>query len=863
MSPRRRPPALAGWLLDRLDPSGSIRGDLDEEYLRYRRPEGAVGARLWYWGQVVRSLPRMTGRREGEGAGAWAARRGADLGQALRAVRRRPGASGLTVATLGLALGVNVAVFSLVQAVVFRDLPFEAASRLVRLHPDELFYVDLAGAQALAEEASTVERVLPWGRTLFTFTGSDPAEEVRGATVAWDHFEGLGARPLLGRGFVRGDAEVVPADAVVLSHGLWVRRFGADPGVVGRRVEVGERPRTVVGVMGPDHVPMEPDWEAWSPMPLDAEAFAGRALAVNALLRPGVTQDEARDDLRRALVAAWARGGYTATDDDVAAIRVVPLRDHLLGDVGRPLGVLYAAVLAVLLLACANVANLRLAQGESRAPEMAVRASLGAGRGRLVGQLVLESLVLAAVGGALALGLAGALHAWGAGRLPAGMPRASQWTLGGATVAYAVASAAGAGLLAGLLPAWRLAGGRGLARRARGAGPGAERLSALLVTAEVAGSVVLLVAAGLMLRSFAALRAVDPGFETDGVVAVRVTPTSDRVAGPAETAAYWDAVLEAAGAVPGVEARGAIMFLPMSPGGAWSAVRREGSSVPDDEVPSGSFRIVTPGYFETLGVRRLAGRLFEAGDDAGGEPVAVINESLARLVFGDDDPVGRTLLVGRDEPDPLRVVGVVADVRQSQVRDEAFPEFYRPAAQEPFARMYLVARSGGGDPGATLAGLQGAVKSVDAGAILSRPVTLDALVAESVGATRLVTQLLALFGVVALTLGAVGVYGVTASAVARRRREIGIRKALGAPAGAVAGGTLIRALVPVFGGLLLGAVGAAAASGLLDTLLFEVDARDPVTFVVVPVVLGLVALAAVAGPTLRASRIDPVRTLRP
>lgn len=857
--PGPRPPAVVGWLLDRLDPTGVLRGDLDEEYLRYRYPEGSARARVWYWGQALRSLPALVRAgvpRPGGGPGV-----ATDLAQGFRSVRRRPAGSALVVITLGLGLGVNAAVFSLLHSVVLRPLPFDREEELVRIHPDELFYTDLAGANALIDRTSTLVAALPWGRTLLTFEGDGPAEEVRGARVDWRHFDVLGVRPLIGRAFTEADARTWPSTAVVLSHELWVRRFGSAPEVVGRSVPIGGRMQTIVGVMPPAHLPMEPDWEAWAPLPLDAAAVSDLPLALNARLRPGVDLGEARDDVRGAFAQVGAAQGSPIDEADLAAIRVVPLRDHLLGSVDRSLFVLYGAVLAVLLLAGANVANLRAAQGVTRGRELAVRASLGAGRSRILGQLAAEATILALLGGVVAWGLAWGLHGWALSRMPVEVPRGGQWSMGPVTVIYTLLASLVVGLLSGLLPALHLRESRSLAAHARPGHGARERISAALVAGEVAGAVILLVAAGLMLRSFSALRSVDPGFDTRGVVAVRVAPPPQRVEGPDQTVAWWDEVLAATASIPGVEAEGGILFLPMTPGGAWSAVRAEGAGLADEELPSGSFRIVAPGYFEALGVPLVAGRTLQRTDGADTEPVAVINESLARLAFGDADPVGRTLEVGRGDPDRLRVVGVVADVRQSALREEAWPEFYRPLAQRPTSRMYLVAR-GGEDTSATLAALQRTVREVDAQAVLSRPTTLEGLVADDLSSTRLVATLLAIFGGVAILLGGVGVYGVTASAVARRRGEIGIRKALGAPGGRVARAAMARALMPVGVGLLLGAIGAAALSGLLSTLLFGVEARDPLTFLIVPLLLGAVATAAVTIPTLRAARVDPVQTLR-
>lgn len=853
-------PRLAGWLIDRLDPSGAVRGDLDEEFGRFQSPgRGRFRAHLWYWRQVARTLPRLAFRRPPTPR-SLRGRVADDLRQAVRALRRRPRSTALIVVTLGLGLGINSAVFSLVHSVLLRPLPFEHDERLVRIRPEVLFYTQLGEARAVAEAAPTIEAGLAWGRTLFLFTDAVPAAEVRGARVEWHHFESLGARPFLGRTFRAADAVGDALDVIVLSHALWVRRFGADPAVIGRRVAVRGRTPVVVGVMGPEHVPMEPDWEAWAPLPLDAEMVAGSAMAMNALLRPGVSLDQARDDVRRAFAEVWARRGSSATDEELAAVTVVQLREHLLGDAGRPLGVLLGAVVAVLLLACANVANLRLAEGSRRRGEIAVRSSLGASRGRIMRQLLWEVALLGLLGAALALVLAWGFHSWGSQRLPDGIPRAAQWEVGGAVVAYTLAAALIAGLLAGILPSWHVSAGRGAAALARGNGGSSARLSGVLIVAETTVSVVLLVGAGLMLRSFAALRDVDPGFEPDGAVAVRVVPSPIWDSEGGGVQAFYRRIEEEAGALPAFGEVGSIMFLPMTPGGAYATFREFGATETTDDSPSTSFRIVTPGYFAAMRIGLVAGRTFDDRDEAGGIEVGLVNETLARQAFGQENPVGRTLMVGRDEPRPIEVVGVVADVRQSDLREEGMPELYRPLTQQTQRTMYVVARTEL-DSGEAISALQDALEGIDPAAVLSRSAAVSEVVGRSIGQTRSIAQLLTLFGIVAIALGGVGVYGVASHAVARQRREIGIRLALGARAGQEARRAVSAGLAPVVIGLGTGLAIALIGSRVLSSLVFGVGTRDPRTFFVVPVLLAAAALASIVVPAIRVTGIDPVRTL--
>lgn len=864
------PPGLAGRLLDLLDREearGTLRGDLDEEYERHVRPKlGTRAARRWYWRQTLASVPRLLGRRvRGVRFGFRGFNAAGDLRRALRALTRRPGATTAVVLTFALALGANVSVFSVVYGVLLRPLPWADQERVVRVHPDELFYIRLAGAQRFAREVTSFASVVPWGRTLFTFVGDGRGEEVRGGLVQWDHFRMLGVTPELGRGFREEDARSWPYDVVVLSHDLWVRRFGRDPTVVGRRVDINGRMRTVIGVMARSHVPIEADWEAWAPLPLDPEGVAGTALAINARLRPGVSIDQGARDMRRAFRTIWAEDGETTTPDELAGIRLVRLRDYMLGDVTKPLWVLMGGVLAILLLACANVANLLLAQGEGRSGAVAVQLSLGAPPRRVAAQLLAETAFLALGGTALGLWMGWAIVHWASTRLPAALPRATDIGVGLPVIAFGLVAMGIAAVLAGVYPVVRTlrsglrhnlgAAGRGAAER-----PG--RAASLLVAIESALACVLVVGAALMLQSFRALRHVDPGFEPEGAVAVRVAPPPGRYDEDGARTGLYDRISEEVGAIPTVGSVGGIMFLPMSSGGAWSRYRATATppESPDDALVA-SFRVVLPGYFETLRVRRLQGRSFGADDDGEAPRVAIVNETMADRLFPGEDPLGRLVYRGPDAQTAYTVVGVVADVHQADLKEPSYPEIYFPYAQSPLSRMYVVARTHG-DAEAVLAAMERAILALDGGIVLSRPGMVADVVGATVADTRILSTLLGLLGLVALLLGAVGIYGVTAHAVSRRRREIGIRMALGAEGGRVALRTVGLGMVPVAVGTLLGVAGAVAGGRVLSGLLFDVAPTDAATLLAVPLVLGGTALIALLVPAVRASTIDPVRTLR-
>jgi predicted permease len=385
-------------------------------------------------------------------------------------------------------------------------------------------------------------------------------------------------------------------------------------------------------------------------------------------------------------------------------------------------------------------------------------------------------------------------------------------------------------------------------------------LSGALIVAEMAGSVVLVVGAGLMLRSFVALRSVDPGFDPEAAVAVRVVPSPIWDTGTGGVEEFYRQVEEGAGALSGFESVGSIMFLPMTPGGAYAAFREFGAVETTDDSPSTSFRIVTPGYFDAMGISLRAGRNFDGSEEAGGVEVGLVNETLARQAFGEEDPVGRTLVVGREEPRAIQIVGVVADVRQSDLREVGMPELYRPLAQQAQGSMYVVARTEL-DVDEALPALQASIKMVDPDALLSRSAAVSEVVGRSLGQARSVMQLLTLFGIVAIVLGAVGVYGVASHAVARQRREIGIRLALGARAGQEARRTVGAGLGPVAGGLGVGVALAMVGSSVLSTLVYGVGTRDLSTFVAVPLLLATAAVVSIVVPALRVTRIDPVRSL--
>lgn len=790
-----------------------------------------------------------------------------DVRFALRSLARRPGFLVVALVTLTLGLGANVAIFSVVQSVVLRPLPYADAERLVRLQPDSLFPSSLDEALYLDENARTLDGVAAWGRALFLLeTGGAPPEELRGAVVAPHHFAVLGAPPALGRGFEPADGFEGAEPVVILGHGLWQRRFGGDESVVGRQVQFSGRPRTVVGVLGPDHQRIEEDWQVWAPMTRNVEAFGDRPLAINARLADGVSLAAAQDEVRTLMTRFWSARGLEATEADVASVSLVPLRDWLLGDADLRLMLLLAAVGLVLLIACINVANLLLARGGSRRQELSVRAALGAGRERIVRLLLTESLVLGGVGGVLGLAFGALLLRLGMPYLPADLPRADAIGLDPSVFLFAFAASLLASLLFGLLPAWRST--RGARRSSLGSRDfgGSSWVGSALVAGEVALALTVVVVAGLMTKSFLRLDSVDPGFEAEGVVAVRPSPPSERYDTDEKVIAYYELVMEQIETVPGVERVGAIPFLPMTPGGAWARYRTDATRAATGDLPGTSQRPVTPDYFATMDIARLAGRSFTARDDADTPQVVVVNRTLAESAWpglSPDEAVGQRLFLGGEQPTALQVVGVVDDVRQSRLDVPAFAEVYLPFAQGPWRRMYLASRVDPSvDPSSRANAIREAVLSVDRNVAVSGALLLDEAVGATSAGTGFVAGLLSAFGLLALTLGALGVYGVTVQAVLARRRELGIRMALGARRADVLRGTLARGLRPVLAGLVLGAGGALAAGRLVEGLLFEVSTTDAAVLALGAAVLAAAATLALLGPARRASRVDPMAVLR-
>jgi predicted permease len=686
----------------------------------------------------------------------------------------------------------------------------------------------------------------------------------------------LGVSTALGRTFTEEEELPGRGGVVILSHGLWTRLFGGDPGVIGRTLQLSGADfdtHTVIGVMPPDFRPLRHRPEVWVPLTTDPAATVSSdgTWYVNqhyARLAPGATIDQAQEQLRRFARSMQEQLSRRFNEEEVREASVQPLTAFMARGMTPVLWAALAAVSLVLLIACANVANILLARGEARARDLAVRAALGAGRDRVVRMLLAESGILGVLGGALGIATAFALVRVVVAMAPEDFPRIRDVALDGPVLLYAVGVTLMATLLAGLVPALRASrvdatASLGGATRAS-SGRRGSRLTPALVGAEVALAVVVTVGSGLMLRSLLKLTSVEAGLETEGRLVLRANPPESRYGTREQGVAFWTAVLERVRALPDVASAGAIHLLPGTSDNWNFPTWPEGVEVPEGTpTPIVNFRIMRPGYFQTVGLRPLRGRLPSESDRAETEHVVAVNEAFVDRFWPTLDPIGRTLRTLSASSESYRVVGVVGNVHQHGLSLAPEPEMY--FAQEQWRgwslALWLVVRMRDGAPLEHAAAVQQAVWSVDEDVPITGLDAFPNVFAESASSTRFLAWVLGSFGALALLLGAVGVFGVTAYAVARRLPEFGVRIALGSSRAGVIVAGLLTCAWPIAAGLALGLGAAAASSRVLRSALFGVEPSDPATFVLVGGTLLLTAVVASLVPAWRASRVDPVQVL--
>ena len=810
---------------------------------------------------------------------------GQDAAYGARSLWKAPGFTATAVLTLALGIGANTAIFSVVDSVLLRPEPYRESDRLVFVWStsETLPHEPLTPGRLIdfREQLTSLGALAGISHLWFNFSDGGDPERLAGASVSSSFFDILGVPALLGDPFHAGRAD---DRAAVISYALWMRRFAGDAGIVGRQVTLNGKARTIVAVM-----PRQFEWPAitaasgsspardvWVPaavrdvprtpaddpnLDLSGNRRMGYLRAVGRL-KDGVSVDQARQEA--GMVAARLARQHPQ-DEGARGATVIPLRTQMVGHVERPMLVLVGGVGFVLAIACANIAGLLLARGAARRREIAVRLALGASRSRILRQLLTESTILALISAGLGVVVSWWALRWLVALSPSGVPGIEHASLDGRVLGFTGVLAIATGLLCGIVPAWQGSAGNLTGDLGDGArtstGPRVGRTRDLLVVSEIAVALVLLIGAGLLLRSFSALARVDTGIDTANLLTFNLVLSGDRARDPAYQTAFYDAALRDLSSIPGVRDAAAAVTLPIGGDDFAAGYIAEGQPAPvPGQEPRAGFQVVTPGYFRTMGIPIVAGRDFREGDTASAPAVALVNETFARTTWPQGDAVGRRIKVGRDGG-WMTVVGVTGDIRHLGPARPPRPEFYRPHAQQSFSFMAFVIRTQG-EPHAVVPAIRAAVRRLDVRQPISDVKTMEEHLARALSRPRFMSTLLAAFGALALVLAIVGIYGVMAYAVAQRTREIAIRTALGAHGRDVARMVLAKAAWLAALGVSTGLAAAFALSRVLAGLLFGVEATDPATYIAVAGILSAVALLAAAVPARRAARIDGAQVLR-
>lgn len=817
---------------------------------------------------------RETGRQRSDYLEAWAQ----DVRYAFRTLRKDRGFATVAICILALGIAANTAVFSVVNTVLLRPLPFPNADQLTWLASGRGFSKAMREAIGLSGVTYTVDVYEEYqrhnesfqsltsynpffGNSEYTLTGRGEAQPVVGVMVAENFFETLGVQPEAGRFFLKEECQKGGPPAVLLSYPFWQRQFAGDPGIIGQAVTLSKTPVTVVGVL-----PQSFDFGAvfspgmkvdvYTPLSMDVVRNWGNTLALVGRLKPGVSVGQAQAEAE--VVFQQIRKAHPTLEMDYTPT-ISGLKEFVSGKLRRSLIVLWSAVGMILLIVCVNLSNLLLARTAARGKEFAIRGALGAGRARLLRQLLTESLVLSAVGGMLGLGLAYVLTRWLAHQGSIALPLLSSVSVDGAALAWTLAITAGSAVLFGLAPGFRM-GGANLQDTLKDSGAGMsagrkhERLRAALVISEVALACVLLVGAGLLLRSFLNVLDVDLGFEPSRAAAIKID-YDDQGKRPVRGAILQE-MLRNVSAIPGVEAAGVTDMLPLGRNRSWG-VQAKGVEYPKGAILAAVVRIVTPGYLEAMGMRLREGRTFTWQDGPAGPKGMIINEAAARYFWRGQDPLGRIAYMNGE----TKVIGVIADVKEHGLEGAAGPEMYLPVTQEDPEGAELVVRSRL-SPEVLGPSIKRVLRSLNPNQPASELRPLQQIVDRSVSPRRFFVMLVASFAALGLVLASLGIYGVVSYTVTRQTQEIGIRMALGASAPQVQRGVIARTLRLAAAGVAIGIVGAFAAAKWIASLLFGTGPADPATFASIIVLLCAVAFLAGYIPARRASRIDPMIALR-
>jgi putative ABC transport system permease protein len=794
-----------------------------------------------------------------------------DCRYAVRNLWRNPGFTVVSVLALALGIGANSAVYTVVNSVLLQPLRFKDSHQLVVVRERNLkagfpqFSLSPGNYLGYREQNRSFTGFAAYtGSGLNLSSGAEP-ERLTGARVTGNFFEVLGRAPALGRTFSGEEMQLGTHRVAILSHALWQRRFGGGADVLGRKLKLNEEIYTVVGVM-PAGFRFPARAEIWTPLAMNEENWrqrGGHYLQGIARLHPGIVIASAQADLNTIAARAErqfpdSNSGWDTTLQD--------LQDSAVGRIRPAMLTLTAAVGFVLLIACVNIANLLLSRSAARKREIGIRASLGAGRWRLIRQLLTESVLLSACGAAVGLGLAWAGVRALASVSPTILPRAAEVAMDWRALAFTAAVAALTGILFGIAPALHMVRTDLMAALREGARGNAigfrrNRLRSVLVTAEVALALVLLCGAGLLMRSFYRLQSVDTGFDPRDVLTFRTNLPGAKYKTDEQLAAFYRRALERLRALPGVLAAGGGQIFPLAGSDYILEFEQIGKPPkPAADMPSAAYYAITPGYFASLRIPVKAGRDFNEHDDATGAPVAILSESLARQFYPNENPLGQRIRMTNGSK-PAEIVGIVGDVRDQELESKGRVAVYEPAAQVPFNGMYFGVRTSG-DPSTLISAVRGVFRELDSELPLDAIGTVDALVASSLGQRRFAMLLMAIFAGIALALAMIGIYGVISYSVTQATQEIGIRMALGAKPRDVLRMVFGYAGVLLGAGLAIGLGGAFAAGRLIASQLFDVRATDPVTYAAVAGALLLTGVVASTVPALRATRVDPLVALR-
>ena len=803
-----------------------------------------------------------------------------DLRYGFRTLRKRPGFTVVAVIALGLGIGVNTAIFSVVNTLLISPLPFRDSERLVmvwefnRTRDKHQNVISPANFMDWREQSQSFEDLATFRDVRLSLTGvGDPLDAPAQQTTP-NLFSLLGVEPILGRSFKPEDGAADAPPVVIISYGLWQSRFGGDPSIIGKTVTLNGTGVNIVGVL-----PAGFQWfikkgsltdkpaEIWLPLSLTEEQRVrrGRYMMAVGRLKPGVTQAQAQAELNT--IAARLEQQY-ADFNTGWGVEAVPLREQFVGDVRPALYVLLGAVGFVLLIACANVANLLLARAASRHREIAIRTALGAGRRRIIRQLLTESVLLSMLGGALGLMIAW----WGTGAIvalsPSDLVNLDRVSINLPVLGFTLLVSLLTGILFGLAPAFeatRLNLSESLKDGDKGGSGGtrSRRLRSVFVIAEVALALVLLASAGLMLKSFLRLQTVNPGFETERLLTMRVVLPGRKYPEEYQRTAFFRQAVERISHLPGVRSASAVSFLPFAGLGSATRFMIEGRPAPKPgDSPTTDVRVIDANYFRTMSIPLLRGRGFTEQEATEKRGVIVINETLARKYFADEDPIGKRITVNMsDKPTPSLIIGVVGDIKHVSLDSEDKAMVYWTHPELAHSSMTIVVRTEG-EPLSLAPAAQREIQAIDPDQPVADVRTMEQLIATSVARARFNALLLALFAALALILASVGIYGVMAYAVVQRTREIGIRIALGAQSRDVLKMIVGQGMMLTLIGVGLGLVGAFALTRLMSSLLFGVSATDPLTFAVVSFLLSAVAFLACYIPARRATRVDPMVALR-